>query len=102
MNVPAEDPRSLLVLLLLSLCNSYQRSLSLVLKGSVFPKADAKVLLFHEPTKYFQEKFSKNMHFRAILDLNQAKQTFAMTKKPKNCSKHHFCLPAKRMQRKWK
>jgi len=71
MNVPAEAPRSLLVLLLLSLCNSYQRSLSLALKGSVFPKADAKVLLFHEPTKYFQGKFSKRLLFNICLELKR-------------------------------
>ena len=30
------------------------------------------------------------MHFRAILDLNQAKQTFSMTKKPKKLLKTSF------------
>ena len=80
MKVPAEAPRSLLVLLLLSLCNSYQRSLSLVLKGSVFPKADAKVLLFHEPTKYFQEKFSKKPLFNVCLELKRYNSPFLYVK----------------------
>ena len=42
---------SLLVLLLLFYVNLFKERFFLRVSGSVFPKADAKVLLFHEPTK---------------------------------------------------
>ncbi len=45
------DARSLLVLLLLFYVNLFKERFFLRVSGSVFPKADAKVLLFHEPTK---------------------------------------------------
>ena len=42
---------SLLVLLLLFYVNLFKERFFLRVSGSVFPKADAKVLLFREPTK---------------------------------------------------
>ena len=45
------NARSLLVLLLLFYVNLFKERFFLRVSGSVFPKADAKVLLFHEPTK---------------------------------------------------
>ena len=44
---------SLLVLLLLFYVNLFKERFFLRVSGNVFPKADAKVLLFHEPTKCF-------------------------------------------------
>ena len=41
---------------------------------TVFPKASAKVLLFHELTKFFRDYFLKKMHFLGLDDRNQGKQ----------------------------
>ena len=41
---------------------------------AVFPKASAKVLLFHELTKFFRDYFLKKMHFLGLDDRNQGKQ----------------------------
>ena len=41
--------------------------------GTVFPKASAKVLLFPEPTKFFNDYFLKKMHFLGLNDKYQGK-----------------------------
>ena len=41
--------------------------------GTVFPKASAKVLLFPEPTKFFNDYFPKKMHFLGLNDKYQGK-----------------------------
>ena len=39
--------------------------------GTVFPKASAKVLLFHDMAKFFTDYFSKNVVFPGFNDENQ-------------------------------
>ncbi len=39
--------------------------------GTVFPKASAKVLLFHDMAKFFRDYFSKNVDFSDFNDENQ-------------------------------
>ena len=41
--------------------------------GTVFPKASAKVLLFPEPAKFFNDYFLKKMHFLGLNDKYQGK-----------------------------
>ena len=41
--------------------------------ATVFPKASAKVLHFHELAKFFRDYFLKKMHFYGLDDRNQGK-----------------------------
>ena len=41
--------------------------------ATVFPKASAKVLHFHELAKFFPKYFQKKMHFLGLGDRNQGK-----------------------------
>ncbi len=41
--------------------------------ATVFPKASAKVLHFHELAKFFGDYFQKKMHFLGLDDRNQGK-----------------------------
>ena len=59
--------------------------------ATVFPKASAKVLYFHELAKFFGDYFQKKMHFLGLGDRNQGKsemfgeyeQTFEKMRKGK-------------------
>ena len=42
--------------------------------GGLFCKADAKVYRISNPTKYFEDYFSKNLKINQSLDTNQPKQ----------------------------
>ena len=46
-------------------------ALFLAVFGTVFPKASAKVLLFHDMAKFFRDYFSKNVDFLGFDDENQ-------------------------------
>ena len=48
-------------------------ALFLSVSGTVFPKASAKVLHFHELAKFFPKYFLKKMHFSGLDDRNQGK-----------------------------
>ena len=67
-----------LLVLLLCLCKSFQRTLSLSalsnLPGGLFCKASAKVYRISIPTKCFEDYFSKNLKINQSLDTNQSKQ----------------------------
>ncbi|MFC2438359.1 MAG: hypothetical protein ACFNS5_07495, partial [Prevotella melaninogenica] len=67
-----------LLVLLLCLCKSFQRTLSLSalsnLPSGLFCKASAKVYRNSFPTKCFKEYFSKNLKISQSLDANQAKR----------------------------
>ena len=67
-----------LLVLLLCLCKSFQRTLSLTalsnLPGGLFCKASAKVYRISVTTKCFGEYFSKNLKITQSLDTNQPKQ----------------------------
>ena len=66
----------LLLVLLLSVYVNLVKELFLhalfhVVLGTVFPKASAKVLLFHDMAKFFRDYFSKNVDFPGFDDENQ-------------------------------
>ena len=68
----------LLLVLLLSVYVNLVKELFLlalfhVVFTTVFPKASAKVLLFPEPTKFFNDYFLKKMHFLGLNDKYQGK-----------------------------
>ena len=68
----------LLLVLLLSVYVNLAKELFLpaifqAVFGTVFPKASAKVLLFPEPTKFFNDYFLKKMHFLGLNDKYQGK-----------------------------
>ena len=68
----------LLLVLLLSVYVNLVKELFLhalfhVVLGTVFPKASAKVLLFHDMAKFFGDYFSKNVDFLGSDDKNQGK-----------------------------
>ncbi|WP_287341374.1 hypothetical protein, partial [Prevotella sp.] len=67
-----------LLVLLLCLCKSFQRTLSLSalsnLPSGLFCKASAKVYRISIPTKCFEDYFSKNLKITQRLDTNQSKQ----------------------------
>ena len=70
----------LLLVLLLSVYVNLAKELFLLalfqaVFGTVFPKASAKVLLFPEPTKFFNDYFPKKMHFLGLNDKYQGKST---------------------------
>jgi hypothetical protein len=48
-------------------------TLLLAVFGTVFPKASAKVLLFHDMAKFFGDYFPKNVDFPGFDDENQGK-----------------------------
>ena len=67
---------SMLLVLLLSVYVNLVKELFLyalfhVVFSTVFPKASAKVLLFHDMTKFFGDYFSKNVDFLGFDDENQ-------------------------------
>ena len=49
----------------------FLHALFLAVFGTVFPKASAKVLLFHDMAKFFGDYFSKNVDFLGFDDENQ-------------------------------
>ena len=51
-------------------------ALFLSVSGTVFPKASAKVLLFHDMAKFFRDYFSKNIVFPGFDDKNQGLTPF--------------------------
>jgi len=66
----------LLLVLLLSVYVNLVKELFLsalfhMVSGTVFPKASAKVLLFHDMAKFFTDYFSKNVVFPGFNDENQ-------------------------------
>ena len=68
----------LLLVLLLSVYVNLVKELFLlalfhVVTSTVFPKASAKVLLFHDMAKFFTDYFSKKVDFPGFDDENQGK-----------------------------
>ena len=66
----------MLLVLLLSVYVNLVKELFLlalfhVVSGTVFPKASAKVLLFHDMAKFFTDYFSENVDFFCFDDENQ-------------------------------
>ena len=66
----------LLLVLLLSVYVNLVKELFLyapfhMVFSTVFPKASAKVLLFHDMAKFFMDYFSKNVDFLGFDDENQ-------------------------------
>ena len=66
----------LLLVLLLSVYVNLVKELFLhalfhVVASTVFPKASAKVLLFHDMAKFFRDYFQKNADFLGFDDENQ-------------------------------
>ena len=51
-------------------------ALFLAVFSTVFPKASAKVLLFHDMAKFFTDYFSKNVDFPGFDDENQGFTSF--------------------------
>ena len=54
----------------------FLHALFLAVFSTVFPKASAKVLLFHDMAKFFRDYFSKNVDFLGFDDENQGFMPF--------------------------